>query len=153
PFARAREGSARAATAGRSRRGVERGRVRRLRVGAAEGAPRGRTRAAEGGAAVRRPAAGAREARHRRARRNRSDRVSRVGLPHRRLAHARCARALSRSATGAAAVGRDLAILLLVDVSGSTDEGPSGVTVRAIKRFDERYDTQIAQRIAALEPE
>ncbi len=86
---------------------------------------------------------------------------------------------------------RDLAILLLVDVSGSTDgwisahrrvidvereavllvcialdgmgdrysvhafsgEGPSGVTVRAIKRFDERYDTRIAQRIAALEPE
>lgn len=50
-------------------------------------------------------------------------------------------------------MGRDLAILLLVDVSGSTDEGPSGVTVRAIKRFDERYDTRIAQRIAALEPE
>lgn len=86
---------------------------------------------------------------------------------------------------------RDLAILLLVDVSGSTDgwistnrrvvdvereavllvcialdgmgdrysvqsfsgEGPAGVTVRAIKGFDERYDTRIAQRIAALEPE
>src|SRR5690606_31909843 len=86
---------------------------------------------------------------------------------------------------------RDLAILLLVDVSGSTDawvsthrrvidvereavllvcialdgmgdrysvqafsgEGRAGVTVRAIKGFDERYDTRIAQRIAALEPE
>ncbi len=86
---------------------------------------------------------------------------------------------------------RDIAIMLLIDVSGSTDgwisrhrrvidverealllvcialegmgqpysvqafsgEGPHAVTVRALKRFDERYDNDIAQRIAALEPE
>ena len=86
---------------------------------------------------------------------------------------------------------RDLAVLLLVDVSGSTDglvgagqriidverealllvcialegmrapysvqafsgEGPSGVVVRNIKAFDERYDDTVAQRIAGLEPE
>lgn len=86
---------------------------------------------------------------------------------------------------------RDMAIMLLIDISGSTDswlsatqriidverealllvctaleglgepysvqafsgEGPQGVTVSAVKHFDERYDMQIAQRIAALEPE
>ncbi|HUG59205.1 MAG TPA: VWA domain-containing protein, partial [Candidimonas sp.] len=86
---------------------------------------------------------------------------------------------------------RDIAIMLLVDISGSTDswlsstqriidierealllvctaleglgapysvqafsgEGPQGVTVSAVKHFDERYDMCIAQRIAALEPE
>lgn len=86
---------------------------------------------------------------------------------------------------------RDMAIMLLVDISGSTDswlsstqriidierealllvctaleglgapysvqafsgEGPQGVTVSAVKHFDERYDMCIAQRIAALEPE
>lgn len=86
---------------------------------------------------------------------------------------------------------RDLAVLLLVDVSGSTDgwisaqrriidvereavllvcialdgmgdpysvhafsgEGPFGVTIRTIKRFDESYGSQVAQRIAAIEPE
>jgi nitric oxide reductase NorD protein len=86
---------------------------------------------------------------------------------------------------------RDLAIMLLVDVSGSTDgwianqrrvidverealllvclalnglaapysvlafsgEGPQAVVVRSVKRFDEPYDSAIAQRIAGLEPE
>ena len=86
---------------------------------------------------------------------------------------------------------RDMAIMLLVDVSGSTDgwiaadrriidverealllvcialdgmaepysvlafsgEGPQAVVVRSIKRFDERYDNAVAQRIAGLEPE
>lgn len=86
---------------------------------------------------------------------------------------------------------RDMAIMLLIDISGSTDswlsstqrvidierealllvclaleelnepysvqafsgESPQGVTVSAIKGFDEHYDTRIAQRIAALEPE
>jgi nitric oxide reductase NorD protein len=86
---------------------------------------------------------------------------------------------------------RDMAIMLLIDISGSTDswvssnqriidverealllvctaleslgqpysvqafsgEGPHGVTVSAIKKFDEHYDQIIAQRIAALEPE
>ena len=86
---------------------------------------------------------------------------------------------------------RDLAIMLLVDVSGSTDgwiahqrrvidverealllvcialnglaapysvlafsgEGPQAVAVRSVKRFDEPYDSAIAQRIAGLEPE
>jgi nitric oxide reductase NorD protein len=86
---------------------------------------------------------------------------------------------------------RNMAILLLVDVSGSTDgwiapgrriidverealllvcialeglsepysviafsgEGPQAVVVHAIKRFDERYDAAVAQRIAGLEPE
>ena len=86
---------------------------------------------------------------------------------------------------------RDLAITLLVDISGSTDgwvsghsrvidvereallmvcvaldslgepfcvlgfsgEGPGGVVVREIKRFDERYDAPVARRIAGLEPE
>jgi nitric oxide reductase NorD protein len=89
------------------------------------------------------------------------------------------------------AVRRDLAVTLLVDVSGSTDAwvnahrrivdvereallfvcialeglrerynvlafsgvGPKGVTVRALKRFDEPYGEAIAKRIAALEPE
>jgi nitric oxide reductase NorD protein len=84
-----------------------------------------------------------------------------------------------------------MAIMLLVDASGSTDgwiaanrriidverealllvcialqsmgepyavqafsgEGPHGVTVRAIKRFDEPYGNPVARRIAALEPE
>jgi nitric oxide reductase NorD protein len=32
-------------------------------------------------------------------------------------------------------------------------EGPHGVTVREIKRFDERYTNDVALRIAALEPE
>ena len=86
---------------------------------------------------------------------------------------------------------RDMAVMLLVDVSGSTDgwiaadqriidverealllvclaldgmadpysvlafsgEGPQAVIVRSIKRFDERYDSAVAQRIAGLEPE
>lgn len=86
---------------------------------------------------------------------------------------------------------RDLAIMLLVDVSGSTDgwiapqrrvidverealllvcialnglaapysvlafsgEGPQAVVVRSVKRFDEPYDSAVAQRIAGLEPE
>ncbi len=86
---------------------------------------------------------------------------------------------------------RDMAIMLLVDVSGSTDgwiaaerrvidverealllvcialggmaepysvlafsgEGPQAVIVRSVKRFDERFDTTVAQRIAGLEPE
>ena len=86
---------------------------------------------------------------------------------------------------------RDMAITLLVDVSGSTDswiaqdrrvidverealllvcialegmaepysvlafsgEGPQGVVVRSVKRFDETYDASVAQRIAGLEPE
>ena len=86
---------------------------------------------------------------------------------------------------------RDMAIMLLVDVSGSTDgwiaadrriidverealllvcialdgmaepysvlafsgEGPQAVVVRSVKRFDERYDRAVAQRIAGLEPE
>lgn len=86
---------------------------------------------------------------------------------------------------------RDLAILLLIDVSGSTDgwvsahrrvidverealllvcvalqelgepyavqafsgEGPGGVSVRELKRFDEAFDNEVALRIAALEPE
>ena len=86
---------------------------------------------------------------------------------------------------------RDMAITLLVDVSGSTDgwiaqdrrvidverealllvcialegmaepysvlafsgEGPQGVVVRSVKRFDEPYGADVAQRIAGLEPE
>ena len=86
---------------------------------------------------------------------------------------------------------RDLAITLLVDISGSTDgwvsghsrvidvereallmvcvaldglgepfsvlgfsgEGPGGVVVREIKRFEEVYDARVARRIAGLEPE
>lgn len=86
---------------------------------------------------------------------------------------------------------RDLAVTLLVDISGSTDawiathrrvidverealllvcialeglrepysvlafsgEGPSHVTVRDVKAFNEAYGTEVAQRIAALEPE
>jgi nitric oxide reductase NorD protein len=86
---------------------------------------------------------------------------------------------------------RDMAVMLLVDVSGSTDgwiaadrrvidverealllvcialdgmddpysvlafsgEGPQAVVVRSVKRFDERYDNAVAQRIAGLEPE
>jgi nitric oxide reductase NorD protein len=86
---------------------------------------------------------------------------------------------------------RDLAVYLLVDVSGSTDawisenkrivdverealllvsmalqhlgeaygvgafsgEGPRGVVVRHIKRFDEPYSAAVARRIAGLEPE
>ncbi len=86
---------------------------------------------------------------------------------------------------------RDMAVSLLIDVSGSTDgwigaerrvidverealllvclaldglgepyavhafsgEGPQAVTVRELKRYDERYDSTIARRIAALEPE
>ena len=86
---------------------------------------------------------------------------------------------------------RDIAVMLLVDVSGSTDgwiatdkriidverealllvclaldgmadpysvlafsgEGPQAVVVRSIKRFDERCDSAVAQRIAGLEPE
>ena len=86
---------------------------------------------------------------------------------------------------------RDMAVMLLVDVSGSTDgwiaadkrvidverealllvcialdgmaepysvlafsgEGPHGVVVRSVKRFDERYDNAVALRIAGLEPE
>ncbi len=86
---------------------------------------------------------------------------------------------------------RDLAIMLLVDVSGSTDgwiasqrrvidverealllvcialnglaapysvlafsgEGPQAVVVRSVKRFDEPYDSAVAQRIAGLEPQ
>lgn len=86
---------------------------------------------------------------------------------------------------------RDMAITLLIDVSGSTDgwiaagrrvidverealllvcialegmgepysvlafsgEGPQAVSVRQIKRFDERYGDDVALRIGALEPE
>ena len=86
---------------------------------------------------------------------------------------------------------RDMAITLLIDVSGSTDgwiapnrrvidierealllvcialegmaepycvhafsgEGPEGVVVRNVKKFDERYGDTVAQRIAGLEPE
>src|SRR5690606_11384680 len=86
---------------------------------------------------------------------------------------------------------RDMAVTLLVDVSGSTDAwiaahrrvvdverealllvcnalegmgepysilafsgtGPQGVTVRRLKDFDERYNRDIALRIAGLEPE
>lgn len=86
---------------------------------------------------------------------------------------------------------RDLAVMLLVDISGSTDswvsgncrtidvereallmvcmalqslgepfgvlgfsgEGPNGVVVRAIKRFEEPYGNDVALRIAGLEPE
>jgi nitric oxide reductase NorD protein len=86
---------------------------------------------------------------------------------------------------------RDMAIMLLIDVSGSTDgwiaadrriidverealllvcialdgmaepysvlafsgQGPQAVVVRSVKRFDERYDNAVAQRIAGLEPE
>lgn len=89
------------------------------------------------------------------------------------------------------ALQRDLAVSLLVDVSGSTDAwvsahrrivdvereallfvcialdglrepynvlafsgvGPNGVTVRAVKRFEETYGLTVARRIAALEPE
>jgi nitric oxide reductase NorD protein len=88
-------------------------------------------------------------------------------------------------------VRRDMAIMLLIDISGSTDgwisadkrvidverealllvsvalegmrepyavlafsgEGPHGVTVRPVKDFDERYGSEVARRIAALEPE
>ena len=86
---------------------------------------------------------------------------------------------------------RDLALLVLIDVSGSTDawvapgrrvidvareallllsmalegmgapfavqafsgEGPHGVVVRDVKRFDEAYGQEVALRIAGLEPE
>ncbi|GIZ53902.1 nitric oxide reductase activation protein NorD [Noviherbaspirillum aridicola] len=86
---------------------------------------------------------------------------------------------------------RDMAIVLLIDISGSTDgwvsankrivdverealllvsialqglgepysvmafsgEGPHGVTVRAVKSFEESHNNDVAQRIAALEPE
>lgn len=86
---------------------------------------------------------------------------------------------------------RNMAIMLLIDISGSTDswlssqqrvidverealllvcialeslgeaysvqafsgEGPDGVTVSAIKRYDEHYGPEVALRIAALEPE
>ncbi|HUG21918.1 VWA domain-containing protein [Piscinibacter sp.] len=86
---------------------------------------------------------------------------------------------------------RDAAVLVLVDISGSTDawiagrrriidvereallplsvaldgtgdphailafsgEGPHGVVVRTVKRFDERHGDEVARRIAGLEPE
>lgn len=86
---------------------------------------------------------------------------------------------------------RDMAVTLLIDVSGSTDAwiaahrrvidverealllvcnalegmgepysilafsgtGPQGVTVRSLKDFGERYDREVALRIAGLEPE
>jgi nitric oxide reductase NorD protein len=86
---------------------------------------------------------------------------------------------------------RHMAILLLIDVSGSTDgwiaanrrvidverealllvclaleglgepyavqafsgQGPNGVSVRTLKRFDEPYGNEVALRISALEPE
>ena len=38
-------------------------------------------------------------------------------------------------------------------VHSFSGEGAHGVTVREIKRFDERYDNDVALRIAALEPE
>jgi nitric oxide reductase NorD protein len=38
-------------------------------------------------------------------------------------------------------------------VDSFSGEGAHGVTVREIKRFDERYDNDVALRIAALEPE
>jgi nitric oxide reductase NorD protein len=86
---------------------------------------------------------------------------------------------------------RDMAIMLLIDISGSTDgwiaadkrvidverealllvcvalegmaepysvlafsgEGPQAVVVRSVKRFDEPYSSDVAERIAGLEPE
>ena len=86
---------------------------------------------------------------------------------------------------------RDMAIMLLIDISGSTDswllgdqriidverealllvgialnhmgepyaiqafsgEGPKGVTATTVKSFDEPYSNDVAQRIAALEPQ
>lgn len=86
---------------------------------------------------------------------------------------------------------RDTAVMLLIDISGSTDswlsadqriidverealllvctalesvgdpysilafsgEGPHGVTIQSIKAFQDRYSTETAQRIAALEPD
>jgi nitric oxide reductase NorD protein len=86
---------------------------------------------------------------------------------------------------------RDIAIMMLVDASGSTDgwasatdrvidvekeallvvavavqalgmpyaiqafsgQGPAGVAVRSVKRFDERYGADVGRRIAGLEPE
>src|SRR5690606_10996485 len=86
---------------------------------------------------------------------------------------------------------RDMAIMLLIDVSGSTDgwiaankrvidverealllvsialqglgspyaalafsgEGPQRVTIRSLKSFEESHGSEVAQRIAALEPE
>lgn len=88
-------------------------------------------------------------------------------------------------------VHRDMAIMLLIDVSGSTDswvvgdrriidverealllvcyalegmaqpyavqafsgEGPQSVILREVKRFDERFDNTVAQRVAGMEPE
>jgi nitric oxide reductase NorD protein len=38
-------------------------------------------------------------------------------------------------------------------VFGFSGEGPKGVVVRAVKRFDESYNNDIALRIAGLEPE
>lgn len=38
-------------------------------------------------------------------------------------------------------------------VLGFSGEGPHGVVVRTIKRFEERYGSQVALRIAGLEPE
>jgi len=38
-------------------------------------------------------------------------------------------------------------------VTSFSGEGPKGVVVRHLKRFDERYVSDVVQRIAALEPE
>jgi nitric oxide reductase NorD protein len=38
-------------------------------------------------------------------------------------------------------------------VEAFSGQGPHGVTLRSVKRFDERYGPSVARRIAALEPE
>ena len=59
-------------------------------------------------------------------------------------------------------VEREALLLVCVALEGLAEpysvhsfsgEGPHGVTVGEIKRFDERYDNDVALRIAALEPE
>jgi nitric oxide reductase NorD protein len=59
-------------------------------------------------------------------------------------------------------VEREALLLVCIALDGMAEpysvyafsgEGPHGVTVREIKRFDERYDNDVALRIAALEPE
>jgi nitric oxide reductase NorD protein len=59
-------------------------------------------------------------------------------------------------------VEREALLLVCIALEGMAEpysvhafsgEGPHGVTVREIKRFDERYENDVALRIAALEPE
>ncbi|HLU06268.1 MAG TPA: VWA domain-containing protein [Woeseiaceae bacterium] len=59
-------------------------------------------------------------------------------------------------------VEREALLLVCIALEGMAEpysvhafsgEGPHGVTVREIKRFDEHYDNDVALRIAALEPE